>query len=155
MLTLSAWRTATSGRVAWSTAATTTSPSRCAARCTPALILDDRFGDHRRGALEAEIDAYDPTEAQLRAAREFFVPEVYDDPDHEGPGRRRHVLEGAFRAWGLTALAELRGRCRPFPWPDGEPPSEPWPFPMLVPLADLRRVRDELTAFDNDRVYEE
>ncbi|MFF3373547.1 hypothetical protein ACFYXF_11430 [Streptomyces sp. NPDC002680] len=44
-----------------------------------ALILDDKFGDYRRGTLGVEIDAYDPTPEQLRAAHEIFVPEVYEE----------------------------------------------------------------------------
>ncbi|MFK0160665.1 hypothetical protein ACIQVK_52595 [Streptomyces sp. NPDC090493] len=58
-----------------------------------ALVLDDKFGDYRRGALAVEIDAYDSTPGQLRAAREIFVPEVYEeedwDADEEPPESRR------------------------------------------------------------------
>lgn len=42
-----------------------------------ALVLSDKSNDYRTGRLEAEIDSYDPTKEQLRAARDIFVPEVY------------------------------------------------------------------------------
>jgi hypothetical protein len=42
-----------------------------------ALVLSDKSSDYRPGRLEVEIDPYDPTKEQLRAARDIFVPDVY------------------------------------------------------------------------------
>ncbi|MEU3598898.1 hypothetical protein ABZ714_09240 [Streptomyces sp. NPDC006798] len=52
-----------------------------------ALVLSDKSADYRTGEVEAEIDPYYPTRAQLRAARGILVPQVYD-------GWRRRAAEG-------------------------------------------------------------
>ncbi|MFF2846008.1 hypothetical protein ACFVT5_06725 [Streptomyces sp. NPDC058001] len=62
------------------------------------LVLDDKFGDYRRGTLEAEIDGYDPAPEQLRAARDILVPEVYDEEEdwaweEDQPAFRRPAYE--------------------------------------------------------------
>ncbi|MEV7012568.1 hypothetical protein [Streptosporangium sp. NPDC051022] len=69
------------------------------------------------------------------------------------PGRGWHRLRKAFRAWGLTALADLWGRCWTFPWRDAAPDPDPWPFPVLASKADLDRLRAELAGFDLDRIH--
>lgn len=43
-----------------------------------ALVLSDKASTYNTGELEAEIDAYVPTDEQFRTARDIFVPEVYD-----------------------------------------------------------------------------
>ncbi|MED7953063.1 hypothetical protein [Streptomyces sp. BE303] len=43
-----------------------------------ALVLSDKSSSYGTGELEAEIDSYDPTREQLRAAREILVPQLYD-----------------------------------------------------------------------------
>ncbi|MDR7276121.1 hypothetical protein [Catenuloplanes atrovinosus] len=65
------------------------------------------------------------------------------------PGRHWHELTPAFRAWGLTALAELWST----PWnsPDD---ADPWPFPMYADPAHASRIDAELTAFDVERVHD-
>ncbi|MFJ2582259.1 hypothetical protein [Kitasatospora aureofaciens] len=51
-----------------------------------ALVLSDKDSSYHTGELEAEIDSYAPTKEQFRAARDIFVPEVYDG----GAKRARH-----------------------------------------------------------------
>ncbi|WP_033338219.1 hypothetical protein [Catenuloplanes japonicus] len=66
------------------------------------------------------------------------------------PGRHWDELTPAFRAWRLTALADLWSR----PWPfDGD--DDPWPFPMYADPDQVERISAELAAFDVDRVHEE
>jgi hypothetical protein len=43
-----------------------------------ALVLSDKESSYRTGEVEAEVDSYCPTDEQYRAAREIFVPQVYD-----------------------------------------------------------------------------
>ncbi|MET8825580.1 hypothetical protein ABZX40_31700 [Streptomyces sp. NPDC004610] len=57
-----------------------------------ALILDDKFSDYRRGTLGVEIDAYEPTRKQLRAARDLLVPEVYEDGEERARRGRLPTL---------------------------------------------------------------
>ncbi|MVO90647.1 hypothetical protein GPA10_39335 [Streptomyces sp. p1417] len=74
------------------------------------------------------------------------------------PGRSWHVLEEAFRSWGLRALAELWGRSWTFPGTGGTGGTrapDPWPFPMLAPRKDLEGIREELAAFDTGRVHDD
>ncbi|MGW1720414.1 DUF7691 family protein [Streptomyces sp. NPDC002156] len=71
------------------------------------------------------------------------------------PGRGWHDLEKALCSWGLASLAELWGRAWSFPLTDNPRQPDPWPFPVLAPLKELDRIRDELTAFDTDRVYDD
>ncbi|MER6672896.1 hypothetical protein [Streptomyces sp. NPDC000983] len=66
------------------------------------------------------------------------------------PGRGWHQLEDVFRACGLTELSELWGRAWPFPWRTDLSDAGPWPFPMLVPHADLHRVQAELSGFETE-----
>lgn len=71
------------------------------------------------------------------------------------PGRGWHQLDEAFRAWQLTALADLWGRCWAFPWRDAALDADPWPFPMLASKAHLERIRAELARFDTDRIHDD
>ncbi|MEU1181048.1 hypothetical protein ABZ464_26060 [Streptomyces sp. NPDC005820] len=68
------------------------------------------------------------------------------------PGRDRRRLEDTFRAWDLTVLSALWGRCWTFPWHGPGPDHDPLPFPMLAPRAELARLRAELAAFDSERI---
>ena len=71
------------------------------------------------------------------------------------PGRGWHRLHKPFRAWGLTALAELWRRPWVFPAPDMPSQPDPWPFPLLASKADLDRVHAELAAFDTGIVHDD
>ncbi|MGW6918402.1 hypothetical protein ACWGB8_31990 [Kitasatospora sp. NPDC054939] len=78
-----------------------------------ALVLSDKSADYTAGELEVEIDSYEPTKEQLRAAREIFVPQVYDGgakraregrlpkldrPSYRRLCRRLHAGEPLFRS---------------------------------------------------------
>ncbi|MFJ3722872.1 hypothetical protein ACIPYQ_09915 [Streptomyces sp. NPDC090045] len=43
-----------------------------------ALVLYDTSASYTTGELEVEVESYQPPKAQLRAARDVFVPQVYD-----------------------------------------------------------------------------
>jgi hypothetical protein len=68
-----------------------------------ALVLSDKASSFNAGELPVVIDPYSPEDDQLRAAREAFVPEVYDDededarPDYGLVCRRLHAGEAVFR----------------------------------------------------------
>ncbi|MDP9794336.1 hypothetical protein J2S43_002848 [Catenuloplanes nepalensis] len=76
-------------------------------------------------------------------------PADLGDPVDEAtlPGRHWHELTAAFRAWGLTALADLWST----PW---HATGDPWPFPMYATPAQVARIATELSAFDLDRIHD-
>ncbi|WP_404953119.1 hypothetical protein [Streptomyces sp. 147326] len=43
-----------------------------------ALVLYDKSASYKAGELEVEVESYHPPKEQLRAARDIFVPQVYD-----------------------------------------------------------------------------
>ncbi|MER7734753.1 hypothetical protein ABTX80_28050 [Streptomyces erythrochromogenes] len=43
-----------------------------------ALVLHDKSASYGTGELGVEVESYHPAEEQLRAARDIFVPQVYD-----------------------------------------------------------------------------
>ncbi|MFJ1569527.1 hypothetical protein [Streptomyces erythrochromogenes] len=43
-----------------------------------ALVLYDKSASYRTGELGVEVESYHPPKEQLRAARDIFVPQVYD-----------------------------------------------------------------------------
>ncbi|GAA2825106.1 hypothetical protein RMN57_04560 [Kitasatospora sp. CM 4170] len=78
-----------------------------------ALVLADKSASYTVGELEVEIDSYDPTREQLRAAREILVPQAYeggaerarrgkrpklDRPSYRPVCGRLHAGEPLFRA---------------------------------------------------------
>ncbi|MEU6293637.1 hypothetical protein [Streptomyces erythrochromogenes] len=43
-----------------------------------ALVLHDKSASYGTGEVGVEVESYHPSEEQLRAARDIFVPQVYD-----------------------------------------------------------------------------
>ncbi|MGW9212009.1 DUF7691 family protein [Embleya sp. NPDC055664] len=70
------------------------------------------------------------------------------------PGHGWDRLEGVFRGWDLTTLADVW--AHPWTFPSGScmaPDPDPWPFPMFASKTESERIHLELAAFDTDRIH--